>query len=61
LICNKSGKPLKKIFHRLVSLFIVNWIGKLFETSILPDFDPRSPMNKKLKEIVMQMAGGEQI
>ena len=22
-------------------------------------FDPRSPMNKKLKEIVMQMAGGE--
>ncbi len=23
-------------------------------------FDPRSPMNKKLKEIMMQMAGGEQ-
>jgi transcriptional regulator with XRE-family HTH domain len=22
-------------------------------------FDPRSPMNKKLKEIMMQMAGGE--
>ena len=23
-------------------------------------FDPRSPMNKKLKEMIMQMAGGEQ-
>jgi transcriptional regulator with XRE-family HTH domain len=23
-------------------------------------FDPRSPMNKKLKEIMLQMAGGEQ-
>jgi len=22
-------------------------------------FDPRSPMNKKLKEIILQMAGGE--
>ncbi|MCL2563277.1 MAG: hypothetical protein FWE08_04500 [Oscillospiraceae bacterium] len=22
-------------------------------------FDPRSPMNKKLKEVMMQMAGGE--
>jgi transcriptional regulator with XRE-family HTH domain len=24
-------------------------------------FDPRSPMNKKLKEIMMQMAGGERM
>jgi hypothetical protein len=23
-------------------------------------FDPRSPMNKKLKEMIMQMAGDEQ-
>ena len=23
-------------------------------------FDPRSPMNKKLKELILQMAGGEQ-
>jgi hypothetical protein len=29
--------------------------GEFIETC----FDPRSPMNKKLKEIMMQMAGGE--
>ena len=60
-IFGRTDKPEGKIFNNEPEIIKRKIVREdEWKDFVEACFDPRSPMNKKLKEMIMQMAGGEQ-
>ena len=61
-IFGRTDKPEGKIFNNEPEILKRNILREdEWEDFVEACFDPRSPMNKRLKEMMLQMAGGDQV
>ena len=59
-LLGRTNKPEGEIFKHEPEIIKRKMVREdEWEDFVEACFDPRSPMNKKLKELIMQMAGGE--